>query len=458
MGLLIRLNDTDRATIDPKYALPKKAFKLVDGEWVPVKKVYLNGMYLEIKDSEQREQQLSITKKVIDNQIIELQTKAQTIPLSGEEQLKLDTLIKTQPIVELEQVELSKQLNIVKTELLYSRTLSIGVDLISTLNNITKSNEIGYTVIEINQVGPTNISPDLVLKTPNDFKFNGRYYRIIDTQSITSDNAIQEMVSQFGALGCTYFPRTVKESITAIIAQLNTATVEATKLMENIKIQQNFVENKITNVTTIINTYPELLTQNIFEKEGADTTQNLVPNSKVFVGDTLIKSLNITKEELKTVTDSSPVILQINSNISSQATIIETLSTNIEVLKEATLNNSSTEILSNLASSVFIEKIEVVDEETGEIKYEEVDLNAQITALNLSKNIVPSGTIKTLFIPIFGKAFETLLTGYLGKIPIPDAIADFRLVKNVNVSASGDPTSEKAVSDALYMLYGMNLI
>jgi hypothetical protein len=459
MGLLIRTTNTTNTTkTTPTYSLPKKAFKLIDGEWVPIKKVYINGMYLEIRESELKEQQLSITKKAIDNQILELQMKATNAPLSGEELIKLDTLIKTKPIIELEQVELSKQLNLVKTELLYSRTLVIGADLITTLNNITKSNEIGYSVIEVNQIGPTDISLDLVFKKETDFKFNGRYYRIIDTQTTVIDSAITELVTKFGNLGCTYFPRTVKETISSITAQLMTAASEANRLMDNINIQQNFIENNINAVTTTINTFSELLTQNILAKEGADNTKDLVVNTKVFVGDTLAKSLNITKEELKTVTDNSPKILQINSNISAQSNIINKVTLNINDLKTATLSNESTETLAAIAENLFLEPVQKIDEETNEITYEYVNLSTQLIELSLSKAIIPSGTIKTTFVPIFGKAFETLLTGYLGKIPIPDAILDFQLVKNVNVQPSGDPTSEKSASDALYMLYGMNLI
>lgn len=358
MALTVKTGGID----NKKYSTPVKMFKKVfiddeNGNPVPtfkeIVKVYFNEREMSFQEFQKLESQLSTTKRGLDEKISNPDT-----PIDIKNQL-----IATKKLVEIEQAELSKQLNLVQTQKLLKKGLIQGANLIITLESITKDMEIGYRVLEIVQKEATLIHPDLIFNNKTDpiydYKYYGRYYRIVNIQERDINLEINSLKNKLGENSINIYNLTVKEAIKLLSNYISNATTNLTIKINNMDAQQKYIERNLPEAINAINTYPTMLEQNI-QKNNTDLDNNKK------IGD-LLKS-TLKTENLQTVTVNDTIIVQAQANITNQKELITKISNNVlELENEASQTiNTNLSSLATKAAELFIIKETVSDPDTGE--------------------------------------------------------------------------------------------
>lgn len=237
---------------------PKNIYVKIDDVWTQVQSVYVNQDLRSKANLDIKEMKLSNNKRGLNDKIAFFEElNSLNGSLIPEEQKQYDDLKDTVKILELEMIELNKQQTIIDNEI-YFNTKIVPLELfIRQLKDLTQGST-NYKVIKMVPTGKLAERPMVIFNDPTtDGYTNNVFYRIVNTVLANPQSVADSISSRVGP-NALFTLLTPQEAAAELNLNIYTHEVLFNNQLKQIQTQQQFVDDGLAVIKTIVSNKPEL--------------------------------------------------------------------------------------------------------------------------------------------------------------------------------------------------------
>lgn len=339
------------------YKIPERMFYKYGSSYIGIKKIFLNMDALNSRILCSNEIGCIETKRLLKyyyNLNIEI-INLESDPIVRQQLIEENAVIASEiQATEIELLELRKQINTIDYKRNVANTIEAYQSATDKIIKAVGSNPSDYTIMKLdvnfsNNNGVPN--PDIALdsSTPNIFKVDGEYYKIIKKTDIISQTTTWQEV--FGTNNVdisfiniteylTFLNKSNKQAITSNITQLKT-----------IQTQQNYINTKIADRIENLVDNPSLIndeTDNYLKIfYGVSSILEIIPTNPILT--TMVNAIDTSLIALTTASSNTIIDNISETNISVLNTVNTSLLTTLQVIQKANI----LPIISSTTSSTF---------------------------------------------------------------------------------------------------------